>query len=74
MAYLLTGDLALSEDLVQEAFIRVAGRLGHLRDPDKFPAYLRRTVLNLTRMHFRRLRSASPYEPAPMRDLDAEHD
>src|SRR2546427_2317804 len=31
LAYLLTGDRALAEDLVQEAFVRVARRLVHLR-------------------------------------------
>jgi DNA-directed RNA polymerase specialized sigma24 family protein len=54
LAYLLTGDLGLAEDLVQDAFIRVAGRLVHLRDPGAFDAYLRRTVINLSRSYFRR--------------------
>lgn len=56
LAYLVTGERALAEDLMQEAFIRVAGRLGHLRKPDAFGAYLRRTVLNLAKMQFRRRR------------------
>jgi RNA polymerase sigma-70 factor (sigma-E family) len=54
LAFLLTGDRALAEDLVQEAFARFVGRLGHLRNPDSFDAYLRRTVVNLSRSHFRR--------------------
>jgi RNA polymerase sigma-70 factor (sigma-E family) len=54
LAYLLTGDAALAEDLVQDAFVRVAGRLAHLRDPGAFNAYLRRTVVNLARSHLRR--------------------
>src|SRR6059058_3771323 len=54
LAYLTTGDLALAEDLVQDAFVRLAGRLVHLRDPGAFEAYLRRTVVNLSRSHFRR--------------------
>jgi RNA polymerase sigma-70 factor (sigma-E family) len=54
LAYLLTGDAALAEDLVQDAFVRVAGRLAHLRDPGAFDAYLRRTVVNLARSHLRR--------------------
>ena len=33
LAYLLTGDRALAEDLVQEAFARFVGRLLHLRHP-----------------------------------------
>lgn len=53
LAYLLTGDRTLAEDLVQEAFARLIGRLRHLRDPNAFDAYLRRTILNLSRSHFR---------------------
>jgi RNA polymerase sigma-70 factor (sigma-E family) len=61
LAYLLTGDRGLAEDLVQEAFVRVAGRLGHLRDPAAFQAYLRRTVINLSRMHFRKRNTERTY-------------
>ena len=48
LAYLLTGDRALAEDLVQEAFARFVGRLGHLRHPDAFASYLRSTIVNLS--------------------------
>jgi RNA polymerase sigma-70 factor (sigma-E family) len=61
LAYLMTGDLALAEDLVQDAFVRLAGRLAHLRDPGAFEAYLRRTVVNLTRSQFRRKRVERAY-------------
>ena len=54
LAYLLTGDRALAEDLVQDAFVKLAGRLLHFRDPGGFHAYLRTTMVNLTRSHFRR--------------------
>jgi RNA polymerase sigma-70 factor (sigma-E family) len=54
LAYLLTGDASLAEDLVQDAFVRLAGRLLHVRDPGGFHAYLRRTIVNLVRSHFRR--------------------
>jgi RNA polymerase sigma-70 factor (sigma-E family) len=54
LAYLLTGDRALAEDLVQEAFLRFVGRLHHLRDPDAFDGYLRRTIVNLSKNVFRR--------------------
>jgi RNA polymerase sigma-70 factor (sigma-E family) len=54
LAYLLVGDRHLAEDIVQEAFVRVAGRLWALRDPGAFNAYLRRTVLNLARGHMRK--------------------
>jgi len=56
LAYLLTGDLALADDLVQDAFVRLAGRFLHLRDPGGFHAYLRVTIVNLARAHFRRKR------------------
>lgn len=56
LAYLLTGDRAVAEDLVQDAFVRLAGRLAHLRDPGSFDAYLRRTVVNLSHSYFRRKR------------------
>jgi RNA polymerase sigma factor (sigma-70 family) len=54
LGFLMTGDRALAEDLVQEAFARLIGRLRHLRDPGAFGAYLRRTVVNLATSHFRR--------------------
>ena len=57
LAFLLTGNRVEAEDLVQEAFVRVVGRFGHLRVPDAFEAYLRRTIVNLHTSHLRRLRS-----------------
>src|SRR5689334_10267877 len=56
LAYLLTGDRDVAEDLVQDAFVRLAGRLVHLRDPGAFDAYLRKTVVNLSNSYFRRRR------------------
>ncbi len=61
LAYLLTGDRQLAEDLVQDAFVRLAGRLVHLRDAGAFDAYLRRTVVNLANSHFRRKRVERMY-------------
>ena len=85
LAFLLTGDRALAEDLVQEAFARLVGRLRHLRDPGAFGAYLRKTIVNLATSHFRRRRveraylerSAGAREPGtnPNEELDqAMHD
>jgi len=54
LAYLLTGDRELAEDLVQDAFVKVAGRLVHLRDPGAFAPYLRKTIVNMSRSYFRR--------------------
>lgn len=76
LALLLTRDRALAEDIVQEAFVRVCRRLVDLRDPGAFPAYLRRTVVNLTRSHFRRgrleRRSLQKLSAAPHEDSGSE--
>jgi RNA polymerase sigma-70 factor (sigma-E family) len=61
LAYLLTGDEALAEDIVHDAFIRLAGRLVHFRSPVAFDAYLRRTIVNLARSNFRRRRIERRY-------------
>ncbi len=60
-AYLITGDRALAEDLVQDAFVKLAGRLLHLRDPGGFEAYLRRTIVNVTNSTFRRRKVEQRY-------------
>jgi RNA polymerase sigma-70 factor (sigma-E family) len=61
LAYLLTGDRSLSEDLVQEAFVRLLGRFADLRNPELFHWYLRRTVVNLVNSHFRHLKVERAY-------------
>ncbi|HTG48582.1 MAG TPA: SigE family RNA polymerase sigma factor [Actinomycetota bacterium] len=63
LAYLITGDRSLAEDLVQDAFVRLAGRVVHLRGSSKpFEAYLRRTVVNLANSHFRRRKIERRYQ------------
>ncbi|TMK49991.1 MAG: SigE family RNA polymerase sigma factor [Actinobacteria bacterium] len=62
LAYLLTGNRDVAEDLVQDAFVRLAGRLVHLRDPGAFDTYLRKTVVNLANSYFRRRRVERTYE------------
>ena len=54
LAYLLTGDQALSEDLVQDCFLRLCSRVRPVAH-DQLPAYLRVMVVNACRSHFRRL-------------------
>lgn len=56
LAFLLTGDREAAEDLVQDAFVRLAGRLAHIRDPENFAAYMRRTIVNLHLSRLRRLK------------------
>ena len=49
IAFGLTGDWPLAEDLVQEAFIRTWRRWDRIRNVDSAPAYLRTAVVNLSR-------------------------
>jgi RNA polymerase sigma-70 factor (sigma-E family) len=73
LAYLLTGERALAEDLVQEAFTRLAARFLDLRAPEAFDAYLRKTVVNLSRSYFRHKRVERAYveRVGGFRDQDA---
>ena len=54
LAYLLVGDHDIAQDIAQEAFLRAFGRFADMRKPDSFPSYLKATIVNLTRKHFRR--------------------
>jgi RNA polymerase sigma-70 factor (sigma-E family) len=81
LAYLLTGERALAEDLVQDAFVKVLGRFHDLRNRDAFWWYLRRTIVNLARSQFRRRRverawlgRQRPAEAAPPPDDLGERD
>jgi RNA polymerase sigma-70 factor (sigma-E family) len=78
LAYLLTGDPTQAEDLVQEAFVRVAGRFRHLRVPDAFEPYLRRTIVNLHSSQLRRRRLERSYiereKASAPRDAATTHD
>ncbi|HZN43342.1 MAG TPA: SigE family RNA polymerase sigma factor, partial [Actinomycetota bacterium] len=81
LAYLLTGERALAEDLVQDAFVKVLGRFHDLRNRDAFWWYLRRTIVNLARSQFRRRKverawfeRQRPDETAPAGEDLAERD
>lgn len=54
LARLFVDDRDAAEDIVQEAFLRLARHAGRIRSPDRAPAYLRSIVLNLARDHNRR--------------------
>ena len=57
LAYLLTGDHDLAEDLVQDAFVKLIGRFTDLRTPESFDVYLRRTIVTSSYGLFRRRRT-----------------
>jgi len=59
LASFLIDDVGRCEELVQEAFVRVAGRPGAIREPERAASYLRSAVLNGARSALRRK------DPAP---------
>ena len=54
LAYLLTGDAGAAEELAHEAFVRIWRSGDGIRSADALPAYLRKTVLSLSRTFRRR--------------------
>ena len=78
VAFLLVGDRTQAEDIAQEAFIRVLGRFADLRKPEAFRTYLMRTVVSLSKNHFRRRsverRHAQTDRPPVPSSLDRDDD
>jgi DNA-directed RNA polymerase specialized sigma24 family protein len=63
------------EDVAQEAFVRLHRRSRTLRDPHAAVAYLRSTVVNLTRSRLRHLSVVRRLAPGSPPDVpSAEHD
>lgn len=56
LAFLLTGDGSVCEDLAQEAFIRTANHADELQSDRVFWSYLRVTITNLVRKDWHRRR------------------
>jgi RNA polymerase sigma-70 factor (sigma-E family) len=79
MAVLLLRDQGLAEDVVQDSFVAVHARWDRI-DPDRAPAYLRRTVVNRCRSALRHRSVVARHRPDPLPDgapadqgvLDAE--
>ncbi|MFC4035838.1 SigE family RNA polymerase sigma factor [Streptomyces polygonati] len=69
LAALLLDDTASCEDVVQEAFIRVHSARSRVRDPEKTLAYLRQTVVNLSRSALRRRILGLKLLSKPMPDM-----
>lgn len=54
LAFALTNDWGLAEELAQETFVRAWRSWANIRDPRAAPAYLRTIVVNLARSSLRR--------------------
>lgn len=70
LAYLLVDDVALAEDVVQDAFLSLHARISTLRDVEAARGYLRTAVVNGARSTLRRRRTARAY----LRSVRLEHD
>jgi RNA polymerase sigma-70 factor (sigma-E family) len=74
LAAMLLEDAHGAEDVVQEAYVRVAARHGRLRDPHNALAYLRQTVVNLSRNTIRRRVLARRHSTFSVRDTPSAED
>jgi RNA polymerase sigma factor (sigma-70 family) len=68
LARFFTDDRDAAEDLVQEAFIRLARSAHRIVEQDRAAAYLRSIVINLARDHNRRGLVSFRHRPAAVRD------
>ena len=71
VAYAMLGDASASGDVVQEAFLKAWQRLGDLKEPERFGAWLSRMVRNLA-IDCRR-RKPLTLAGETLEDLDAAH-
>jgi RNA polymerase sigma-70 factor (ECF subfamily) len=67
-----TGDRALAEDLLQEAFVRGLDRIGQLRDDESAVAWFYRSLRNAVVDHHRRRGAAERGLAALARELEAQ--
>jgi RNA polymerase sigma-70 factor (sigma-E family) len=74
IAAMLLDDTGLSEEVVQDAYVRMHGAWSRIRDPKSAEAYLRTAVVNLARSRMRRRLVAQKHAPKPLPDApSAEH-
>ena len=74
LARLFVDDRDAAEDLVQEAFLRLARHAGRIDTVERAPAYLRSIVLNLARDHNRRGLVSLRHHAAAGRQVDVDVD
>jgi RNA polymerase sigma factor (sigma-70 family) len=74
LARLFVDDRDAAEDIVQEAFLRLARHAGKIDAIDRAPAYLRSIVLNLARDHNRRGLVSLRHHAPGGREVDVDTD
>ena len=74
LARLFVDDRDAAEDVVQEAFLRLARHAGRIETIDRAPAYLRSIVLNLARDHNRRGLVSLRHRATSGREVDVPPD
>ena len=74
LARLYVDDRNAAEDLVQEAFLRLARNTARIANDERAPAYLRSIVLNLARDHNRRGLVSLRHHSSPGRGGDSGRD
>lgn len=74
LARLFVDDRDAAEDIVQEAFLRLARHAGRIDAVERAPAYLRSIVLNLARDHNRRGLVSLRHYATARREVDVVDD
>lgn len=74
LARMFVDDRDAAEDIVQEAFLRLARHAGRIEAAERAPAYLRSIVLNLARDHNRRGLLSLRHRATSGRDVDVGED
>lgn len=69
----MTGNIAEAEDLTQEVFIQLLGKIGSFRGESLFTTWLHRFTVNQVLMHFRRATRRREKSPEVFEDVVARH-